>query len=118
MLAFGRTAWSLPRPSAIPGIAASLTLIVFSIMVYLNPTMSRARLDLVGRAHAFHATNLERYRLLEAHRPGDEVPVVVPDYPGEDPLTIYVSSITDNPGHWENSCMAKYFGVDSVVIAR
>ena len=118
LLAFGRTAWCLPRVSAIPGFAISLLLIVFTILVYVHPTMRLARLDLVGRAHAFHATNLERYRLLEAYQAGDEVPVVVPDYAGIDPLTIYVSSITSNPGYWENQCMAKYFGVDSVVMAR
>jgi len=116
MLAFGPMAFSLPRSTVFRGLAASLALIAFSIMVYIHPNMSRARLDLVGRAHAFHATNLEGYRLLKAHRPGDVVPVVIPDYTGEGPLTIYVSNATNDPGHWENECMAKFFGVESVQV--
>lgn len=118
LLAFGRPALSLPKFRYASGVSLSSLLMIFSVMVYVHPTMSLARLDLVGRAHSYHATNLERYRILREHQGTDTDPVIVPAYPGSVPKTIYFDNLTGNSGHFINTCTAQYFGVQSVVTAK
>lgn len=67
---------------------------------------------LKGKAHAYQEVNLKRLEILR----GSEKNVVLPAYT-DPPFVLFVGEdIQEDPQHWRNQGLARYYGKDSVVV--
>lgn len=97
------------------GLGAA-SLIVFSLAVVLQGNTRVGLSDLLNNVRPWHAAIHSRYDQLRAAAGTDETVVV--EYPGPRPRLFFDADILHSVDGWRNICVARYFGVAAVELAR
>lgn len=106
----------LRRPAGAIVLLLAVPLLAYAL--WTSPASRGARRDLASRGPAFHRAMQARYAAIEDAMARGEKTLVVPAIPkAERPWTIYLGDITARPRHWSNGCYARWFGLESIVLA-
>ena len=99
-----------------PYVAMSLLIlsVLFSVAVVGNNAFRLAKTDLFELARPYHAYLNQRYEQIEQALANEQRDLVVEDYQGEYPRTIFFNDIMHDPDHWRNVCYADYFGLEKI----
>ncbi|MGD8933628.1 MAG: DUF6056 family protein, partial [Gammaproteobacteria bacterium] len=107
------------QPHRAPAAVALLLLsVLFTAAVLQSQAFNRAKTDLFHHARPYHEHLNERYSLIDAALAGGQRSLVVPDYQGTYPRSLYFNDIMHDPEHWRNVCYADYFGLESIQRAK
>jgi hypothetical protein len=102
-----------------PGAVILLLLSVFfSVAVLQSNAFKRLKTDLFYLAEPYHQYLTERNALIEVALADGQRSLVVPDYQGTYPRSLYFNDIMHDPEHWRNVCYADYFGLESIQRAK
>jgi hypothetical protein len=99
-------------------VALLLLSVLFTAAVLQSQAFNRAKTDLFHHARPYHEHLNERYSLIDAALAGGQRSLVVPDYQGTYPRSLYFNDIMHDPEHWRNVCYADYFGLESIQRAK
>ena len=106
---------SLAAPQAAWPAAAVLVLsVLFSLAAVQSKAFMLAKSDLFELAQPYHDYLDRRYLLIEQARANNRPRLLVADFTGDYPRSIYFNDIMHNPGHWRNVCYADYFGLEEI----
>ncbi len=95
--------------------AAVLVLsVIFSFVALESKAYRQAKTDLFELAPPYHDYLNKRYAQIERALANEQLYLVVADYKGEYPQTIFFNDIMHDQGHWRNVCYADYFGLEKV----
>lgn len=98
-----------------PGAVILLLLsVLFSFAVLQSNAFKGLKTDLFDLAEPYHEYMTQRYTLIEAAQQNGLRNLVVPDYTGEYPRSLYFNDIMPDPEHWRNVCYADYFELESI----
>ncbi|MCW8963848.1 MAG: DUF6056 family protein [Gammaproteobacteria bacterium] len=88
--------------------------IIFIMAIASNSKFRRATNDLLNRAGPHHEYMLQRYALIGEAVARQHPYLVVPEFSGEYPRSIYFNDIRPDPRDWRNVCYADYFGLQQI----
>jgi len=88
--------------------------IIFILAIAGNSKFRRATNDLLNRAGPHHEYMLQRYTLIGEAVARQQPYLVVPEFSGEYPRSIYFNDIRPDPRDWRNVCYAEYFGLQQI----
>jgi hypothetical protein len=94
--------------------ALSIGAIIFIAAVGTNSKFLRAANDLLHRAKPFHEYMLMRHALIDEAVAREQLSLVVPEYGGKYPRSIYFNDIRRDSRDWRNVCYADYFGLQEI----
>jgi MFS family permease len=96
-------------------VAAFLfTVVLFIPAVFTNSRFQHAQMDLQQSAPAFGAYMQQRYDLIGQALKNGQKRLLVPDFDGEYPRSVYFNDILPLSYDWRNVCYAKYFGLEKI----
>jgi len=95
-------------------ILLSVGAIVFVAGITANSKFLRAANDLLYRAEPYREYMLERYSQIEEAIVENNLTMVVPEYSGKYPRSIYFNDIRRDSRDWRNVCYAEYFGLQEI----
>jgi hypothetical protein len=87
---------------------------LFSFAALESKAYKQAKTDLFELARPYHDYLNQRYEQIRQALANDQLYLVVADYQGEYPQTIFFNDIMHDPGHWRNVCYADYFGLEKI----
>jgi hypothetical protein len=88
--------------------------VLFSFVVLESKAYRQAKTDLFELAPPYNDYLNKRYAQIEQALANEQLYLVVADYKGEYPQTIFFNDIMHDPGHWRNVCYADYFGLEKI----
>jgi hypothetical protein len=88
--------------------------VLFSFVALESNAYKQAKTDLFELARPYHDYLYKRYEQIRQALANEQRYLVVADYQGEYPHTIFFNDIMHDPGHWRNVCYADYFGLEKI----
>jgi len=95
-------------------IALSIGAILFILAVATNGRFARATNDLLLHVEPYHEYILHRYALIDKAIANKQYALIVPEYRGKYPRSIYFNDIRTDSRDWRNVCYADYFGLERI----
>jgi len=106
----GEAQWEHPY-AAVAVLALS---VLFSFVALESKAYKQAKTDLFELARPYHDYLNKRYEQIGQALANEQLYLVVADYQGKYPQTIFFNDIMYDPGHWRNVCYADYFGLEKI----